>query len=82
MKSVRIFVALGIMMSLFVASVANAAPPKHSAAWYKAHRKPTKHSAAWYRAHRKPAKHSAAWYRAHRKPVMKHSTPPMHRAHK
>ena len=61
MKSMRIVVALGVMMSLFIASIAEAGQAKHSAAWYKTH--PQKHSAAWYKAH--SAKHSAAWYKAH-----------------
>ena len=79
MKSMRIFLALGILMCLFVGSIAGAAPPvKHSAAWYKAH-STKKHSAAWYKAHapknhsaawyksHAPAKHSAAWYKTHKK---------------
>ena len=59
MKSMRIMVALGVAMSLLISIVAQAAPPKHSAAWYRTHRKKTvvvhkpKHSAAWYRTHRK-----------------------------
>src|SRR5689334_25185478 len=61
-KTIRVL--FGLLAILCVGPVALAQTPKHttvkhSAAWYKKHRK---HSAAWYKKH---SKHSAAWYKKH-----------------
>jgi len=71
MQFKRMVVTLVLLLSFCFSLVAlpgqaaetKQATTKHSAAWYRKHRR---HSAAWYKKHSKK-KHSAAWYRQHQR---------------